>query len=66
MIFSHHPDLSRSLAGERIATLLAEAEDQRRARRRIAQWRPARFRQPTADRQRVVIRSAADHAGRAA
>jgi hypothetical protein len=67
MLFTHHPDVTRSLAADRTASLLAEAEDHRRARRPLAQWRPARFRQPTADRQRVVPdTSGADRAGRAA
>jgi hypothetical protein len=67
MLFSHHPDVTRSLAAERRASLLAEAEDHRRARRPLAQWRPARFRQPTADQHRVIPHvSGGDRAGRAA
>jgi hypothetical protein len=67
MLFTHHPDVTGSLAAERIATLLAEAEDHRSARRPLARWRPARFRQPTADLQRVVPQTTgADRAGRAA
>lgn len=67
MLFSHHPDVTRSLAAERHASLLAEAEDHRRARRPLAQWRPARFRQPTADQHRVIPHvSGGDRAGRAA
>jgi hypothetical protein len=61
-----HPDVTRSLAAERIARLLAEAEDHRRAHAPVARWRPARFRQPTADRQRVTQPAAFDQAGRAA
>jgi hypothetical protein len=53
MLFTH-PDVTRTLAGERRARLLAEAEEYRRARRPAARWRPARFRQPTADLQRVT------------
>jgi hypothetical protein len=67
MLFTHHPDVTSSLAAERTATLLAEAEDHRRSRR-VAQWRPARFRQPAPDLQRVTIphTAAANRAGRAA
>jgi hypothetical protein len=61
-----HPDVSRSLAAERIARLLAEAEDHRRAHRPPARWRPARFRQPRADLQRVTQPAAADQGERAA
>jgi hypothetical protein len=53
MLFSTHPDVTRSLAAERTAGLLAEAE-QRRLARRIAEWRPARFREPAPDLQRVT------------
>lgn len=53
MLFTN-PDVTRTLAAERSARLLAEAEESRRARRPAAQWRPARFRLPTADRQRVT------------
>jgi hypothetical protein len=68
MLFTHHPDVTGSLAAERTASLLADAEEHRRSRRRAAQWRPARFRQPTPDLQRVTIphTAAADRAGRAA
>jgi hypothetical protein len=68
MLITTHPDVTRLLAAERRASLLAEAEDHRRARRPLAQWRPARFRQPTADLQRVVIphTTGADQPGRAA
>jgi hypothetical protein len=65
-MLSMHPDVTRSLAAERIARLLAEAEDHRRARRPPARWRPARFRQPNADRQRVTLPAAAGQAERAA
>jgi hypothetical protein len=65
-MLSMHPDLTSSLATERIARLLAEAEDYRRARRPAARWRPARFRQPTADLQRVTQPAPVDQAGRAA
>jgi hypothetical protein len=61
-----HPDVTRSLAAERTARLLAEAEDYRRARSPVARWRPARFRQPTADLQRVTQPAPGDQAGRAA
>jgi len=61
-----HPDVTSSLAAERIARLLAEAEDHRRAHRPPARWRPARFRQPRADLQRVTQPAAAGQAGRAA
>jgi hypothetical protein len=61
-----HPDVSRSLAAERIARLLAEAEDHRRAHRPPARWRPARFRQPRGDRQRVTVPAASGQAERAA
>jgi hypothetical protein len=68
MLLTTHPDVTGLLAAERRASLLAEAEDHRRARRPLAQWRPARFRQPTADRQRVMIPHTAGTArsGRAA
>jgi hypothetical protein len=68
MLFAHHPDVTGSLAAERAAAMLAEAEDHRRGRRQLAQWRPARFRQPTPDLQRVTIphTAAAHRAGRAA
>ena len=49
-----NPDVTRTLVAERRARLLAEAEEHRRARRPAARWRPARFRQPTADLQRVT------------
>jgi hypothetical protein len=64
MLFTHHPDVTGSLAAERTATLLAQADEDRRGRRRAAQWRPARFRQPTPDLQRVTIphTAAADRA----
>jgi hypothetical protein len=65
-MLSTHPDVTRSLAAERTARLLAEAEDYRRARRPVARWRPARFRQPTADLQRVTQPAPVDQAGRAA
>jgi hypothetical protein len=68
MLFTN-PDVTRTLAAERRARLLAEAEDYRRARRPAARWRPARFRQPTADLQRVTPPAApapAGQAGRAA
>jgi hypothetical protein len=61
-----HPDVSGSLAAERIARLLAEAEDHRRAHRPPARWRPARFRQPRADLQHVTQPAAADQGERAA
>jgi hypothetical protein len=66
MLPAPHPDVTRSLAAERTARLLAEAEDYRRAHRPLARWRPARFRQPTADRQRVSQPAAVDRAERAA
>jgi hypothetical protein len=53
MLFTN-PDVTGTLAAERRARLLAEAEEHRRARRPAARWRPARFRLPTADRQRVT------------
>jgi hypothetical protein len=65
-MLSTHPDLTRSLAAERTARLLAEAEDYRRARSPVARWRPARFRQPTADLQRVTQPAPVDRPGRAA
>jgi hypothetical protein len=65
MLFTH-PDVTRSLAADRTARLLAEAEDYHRARSPLARWRPARFRQPTADLQRVTQPTAADRVGRAA
>jgi hypothetical protein len=68
MLFTN-PDVTRTLAAERRARLLAEAEDHRRARRPAARWRPARFRQPTADLQRVTSPAApapVDQGGRAA
>ena len=49
-----NPDVTRTLVAERRARLLAEAEEHRRARRPAARWRPARFRLPIADRQRVT------------
>jgi hypothetical protein len=49
-----NPDVTRTLVAERRARLLAEAEEHRRTRRPAARWRPARFRLPTADRQRVT------------
>jgi hypothetical protein len=61
-----HPDVTSSLAAERIARLLAEAEDHRRAHRPSARWRPARFRQPRADLQRVTQPATAGQAERAA
>jgi len=61
-----HPDVTSSLAAERSARLLAEAEDQRRAHRPPARWRPARFRQPRADLQRVTQPATAGQAERAA
>jgi hypothetical protein len=67
MLITTHPDVTGLLAAERRASLLAEAEDHRRARRPLAQWRPARFRQPTADQHRVIPHvSGDDRAGRAA
>ncbi|HEX8135781.1 MAG TPA: hypothetical protein VF880_20410 [Actinomycetes bacterium] len=53
MLFTN-PDVTRTLVAERRVRLLAEAEEHRRARRPAARWRPARFRLPTADRQRVT------------
>ncbi len=61
-----HPDVTSSLAAERSARLLAEAEDHRRAHRPPARWRPARFRQPRADLQRVTQPATAGQAERAA
>jgi hypothetical protein len=66
MLFTHHPDVTGSLAAERTASLLAEAQEHRSARRPLAQWRPARFRQPTPDLQRVIPHTTTDRAGRAA
>jgi hypothetical protein len=68
MLITTHADVTGFLAAERRASLLAEADNHRRARRPLAQWRPARFRQPTADRQRVVVPQAtgAGQPGRAA
>jgi len=70
MLFTHHPDVTSSLAAERTASLLAEAQEYRSARRPLAQWRPARFRQPTPDLQRVIphttTTTTTDRAGRAA
>jgi hypothetical protein len=65
-MLSTHPDVSRSLAAERIARLFAEAEDHCRAHRPPARWRPARFRQRRADLQRVTVPAAAGQAERAA
>jgi hypothetical protein len=65
-MLSTHPDVTMSLAAERIARLLAEAEDHRRAHRPPARWRPARFRQPTADLQRVTRPATTGQAERAA
>jgi hypothetical protein len=65
-MLSTHPDVSSSLAAERIARLLAEAEDHRRAHRPPARWRPARFRQRHADLQRVTVPAATDQDERAA
>jgi hypothetical protein len=65
-MLSTHPDVTSSLAAERIARLLAEADDHRRAHRPPARWRPARFRQPRADLQRVTATTAAGQAERAA
>jgi hypothetical protein len=65
-MLSTHPDVTSSLAAERIARLLAEAEDHRRAHRPPARWRPARFRQPNADLQRVTPTAAPGQAERAA
>jgi hypothetical protein len=53
MLFTN-PDVTRTLVAERRARLLAEAKEHRRARRPAARWRPARFRLPIADRQRVT------------
>jgi hypothetical protein len=67
MLFTHHPDVTSSLAAERTASLLAEAQEYRSARRPLAQWRPARFRQPNPDLQRVIPHTTTtDRAGRAA
>jgi hypothetical protein len=65
MLFTH-PDVTSSLAAERTARLLAEADDYRRAHRPLARWRPARFRQPTADLQRVTQPATAGQTERAA
>ena len=65
-MLSTHPDVTRSLAAERTARLLAEAEEYRRAHRPPARWRPARFRQRHADLQRVTQPATAGQAGRAA
>jgi hypothetical protein len=65
-MLSTHPDVTSSLAAERIARLLAEAEDHRRAHRPPARWRPARFRQPTADLQHVTPPRTLDRVGSAA
>jgi hypothetical protein len=65
-MLSTHPDVTSSLAAERIARLLAEADDHRRAHRPPARWRPARFRQPRGDLQRVTVSTAAGQAERAA
>jgi hypothetical protein len=71
MLFTN-PDVTRTLVAERRASLLAEAEEYRHARRPAARWRPARFRLPIADRQRVTppappaAPAPVDQAGRAA
>jgi hypothetical protein len=65
-MLSTHPDVTGTLAAERIARLLAEAEDHRRAHRPPARWRPARFLQPRADLQRVTAPAAAGQVERAA
>ena len=49
-----HPDLMGQLAGDRAASLRAEAERYRRGRPIAARWRPARFVEPAADRSRVI------------
>jgi hypothetical protein len=53
MLVNSHPDVTGAMAAERAARLLAEAKVER-ARRTVAQWRPARFRQPTPDLQRAA------------
>jgi hypothetical protein len=54
MLLSAHSDVTRTLAAERSARLLAEAEEHRCAHRPTLRWRPATFRQPTADRQQAT------------
>jgi hypothetical protein len=53
MFVNPHPDVTGAIAAERTARLLGEAKVER-ARRTAAQWRPARFRQPTPDLQRAA------------
>ena len=49
-----HPDLMGQLANERAARLRAEADNDRKARAFLAEWRPARFVEPACDPSRVV------------
>jgi hypothetical protein len=53
MFVSSYQDVTAVIAAERSARLLGEAKVER-ARRTAAQWRPARFRQPTPDLQRAA------------
>ena len=53
MFINSHPYVTGAIAAERAARLLGEAKVER-ARRTAAQWRPARFRQPTPDLQRAA------------
>ena len=65
MFVSSHPDVTAVIAAEHTARLLAEAKAAR-ASRTAAEWRPARFRQPTPDLQHVAPASDPAQADRAA
>jgi hypothetical protein len=49
-----HPDIMGQLASERAAGLRADARRYRSGRPLVARWRPALFREPTADLSRVA------------
>jgi hypothetical protein len=66
MFVNSHPDVTGAIAAERVARLLAEAEVERARRTAAAQWRPARFRQPTPDLQRAAPAPEAATSDRAA
>jgi hypothetical protein len=52
MFTTYHPDQLQLIAGERTARLFADAAAWR-ARRFVAEWRPARLLQPTLDLDRL-------------
>ena len=54
MVPNAHPEIMRQLAIDRAGSLRAAAQRYRSGRPVLARWRPALFREPTADLSRVA------------